>query len=126
MIESRLRFSKKERKYCAMTRLKFITLEKLLEMKENKDVFTLVDALPEESYREGHIPGAINMPSEKIARQAEAQLDKTATIVTYCGSYACKASTIAARKLIGIGYKNVLDFKAGKKAWKDAGFEWEK
>ena len=109
-----------------MTRLKLIALEKLLEMKENKDAFTLVDTLLEESYREGHIPGAVNIPLDKIAQQAKAQLDKRATIVTYCGGYACKASTMAARKFLGLGYKNVLDFKAGKKAWKDAGLELER
>jgi rhodanese-related sulfurtransferase len=108
-----------------MKRLQFITLETPLEMRENKDRFILVDALTEDIYREEHIPGAINMPSGKIAQLATAQLDKTDRIVTCCGNYSCKASTIAARKLMELGYENVADFKGGKKAWQSAGLELE-
>ena len=106
-------------------KLHFITIEKLLEMKTNEVPFRLVDVLPSQSYKEGHIPDAVSIPSEEIAQEAEAMLNKTDTIVTYCAGYTCAASTVAAAKLIDLGYKRVLDFKAGKKAWKEAGFDLE-
>ncbi|MDD5677027.1 MAG: rhodanese-like domain-containing protein [Kiritimatiellae bacterium] len=109
-----------------MKKLTLITLETLMEMKENKEAFTLVDTLSGESYHEGHIPGAINIPVDKIDQLAPTLLDKRATIVTYCGGYACTASTRAARTLLDLGYKHTLDFKAGKKGWQDAGLEMEK
>jgi rhodanese-related sulfurtransferase len=104
-------------------KLRFVTIEDVLEMKANAVPFKLVDTLPSESYKEGHIPGAINIPSDGIATEAEDSLDKDYTIVTYCAGYTCEASTVAAKKLIDLGYGRVLDFKGGKKAWKDAGFE---
>jgi phage shock protein E len=36
-------------------------IEKLLEMRSNDEKFTLVDVLSEENYKDGHIPGAINI-----------------------------------------------------------------
>jgi hypothetical protein len=44
--------------------------------------------------------------------------------VVYCGGYACQASTEAAR-ILGMGYRRTLDFKAGKKGWVDANLELE-
>jgi rhodanese-related sulfurtransferase len=105
-----------------MTRIRFITLEELLEMKVNNDDFTLIEALPEEAFKQGHIPGAVNIPSENIA-QKESQVDKAKPVVTYCANYACQASTVAAKKLIDLGFEDVRDFKAGKQAWKDADLE---
>ena len=108
-----------------MAKIRMVTLEKLLEMKANDESFTLVETLSEEAYKEGHIPGAINIPSDRIVRLAQDQLDKGETVVTYCADYACKASTIAAAKLIDTGFEDVLDFKGGKKLWVDAGLELE-
>ena len=108
-----------------MSKVKFITLEKLLEMKANEEEFTLVDALPKEAYEKGHLPGAVNIPSDDVADAASEKLEKNATIVTYCANYGCEASTIAARKLLDLDYANVVDFKGGKKVWQEAGFELE-
>ena len=109
-----------------MPTLEMITLEQLLEMKANDQDFTLVDTLAADSYDEGHIPGAVSMPSGSIAGKAADLLDKDEVIVTYCAGYTCDASTIAARKLLDLGYGKTVDFKAGKKGWMNAGFELEK
>ncbi|HII15087.1 MAG TPA: rhodanese-like domain-containing protein [Nanoarchaeota archaeon] len=107
-------------------KVKFIPIETLLEMKENNAGFRLVEVLSEDSFAEGHIPGAINMPADRIKGMAGKMLKKTDTIVVYCGGYHCPASTNAAKILMSMGYKKVLDYKAGKKGWKDAGLELEK
>ena len=89
-----------------MTKLKLITLEKLMEMKENDEKFKLVDVLGEDSFKQGHIPGAINIPvpkdmsSTQLLEAAKKKgIKKTDTIVTYCASYPCHASTRAAKEL---------------------------
>lgn len=108
-----------------MKRVKFISMEQLLEMMENNDKFKLVEVLSEDSYKDGHIPNAINIPVDRLEKEAR-KLKKTETIVVYCASYTCHASTNAAKILLNMGYSKVLDFKASKKAWVDAGFELEK
>ncbi len=80
----------------------------------------------EDSYKDGHIPNAINIPVDNLEKDASKKLKKTDTIVVYCASYSCHASTNAAIMLMKIGYKKVLDFKGSKKAWVDAGLELEK
>ena len=109
-----------------MAKRTWSTLEKLLEMQINKESFVVVETLDQEEYDKGHIPGAINIPSAKIARLAKEQIDKDQTIIVYCANYACEASSIAAKKLLDTGYEKVLDFKGGKKAWTDAGLDLEK
>lgn len=99
-----------------------IPIETMLEMSVNNEPFKLVEVLSEDDYKKGHISGAINIPLDKLKEKAPDQLQKNETIVVYCGSYSCGASTKAAKKLTEMGYTNVLDFKASKKGWVDAGF----
>ncbi|MEM2896036.1 MAG: rhodanese-like domain-containing protein [Candidatus Bathyarchaeia archaeon] len=106
--------------------VKLITIEELLEMFVNNRKFKLVEVLSKESFQEGHIPGSINIPLDELENVASAHLEKGDTIVVYCASYACHASTEAARILLSKGYESVLDFKAGKRGWVHAGLELEK
>lgn len=99
-----------------------IPIETILEMSVNNEPFKLVEVLSEDDYKKGHILGAINIPLDKIEKKASDQLQKNETIVVYCGSYSCGASTKAAKKLTAMDYAKVLDFKASKKGWVDAGF----
>jgi hypothetical protein len=49
---------------------------------------TIVDVLPEASYGEAHIPGAINIPLEILASRAREMLpDPAAEIAVYCGQF---------------------------------------
>ncbi len=107
-------------------KVRFVTLEDILEMLANKEDFKLVEVLAEEEYAGGHIPGAINLPLEKLESLAKQKLKKTDTIVVYCASYTCQASTKAARKLLELGYDKTLDFKGGKRWWRHAGLNLEK
>jgi rhodanese-related sulfurtransferase len=50
--------------------------------------FVLVETLAEESYRDWHLPGAINIPYDRVRELAAQRLtDKDADIVVYCGSF---------------------------------------
>lgn len=59
------------------------------DLKSNleKNQITLVETLAAERFREAHIPGAMNIPPEKINELAPQLLpDKDAHIVTYCAN----------------------------------------
>jgi rhodanese-related sulfurtransferase len=52
---------------------------------DRKEDITVVETLAPERYREAHIPGALNIPPEKIKELAPQMLpNKNAEIVTYC------------------------------------------
>jgi phage shock protein E len=56
-----------------------------LKSKLDKRQVTVVETLAPERYREAHIPGAVNIPPERINELAPQLLaDKGADIVTYC------------------------------------------
>lgn len=116
-----------------MEKIKLITLEQLMEMEVNGQKFKLVEVLGKDSFKKGHIPGAINVPApmditaSQFAKAAkEKGIKKTDIVITYCASYPCHASTRAAKLFLKAGFKKTLDFKASKKGWIDAGFELEK
>lgn len=111
-----------------MSRIRFISIEELLEMQVNDQDFKLVDVLSEKSFNEGHIPGAINILVDNLAEDIllEEQITKDDTIVVYCASYACPKSTKAAKRLLEMGYEKTFDFKAGKREWRRAGLQLEK
>jgi rhodanese-related sulfurtransferase len=54
---------------------------------DRKDKVTVVETLAPERYREAHIPGALNIPPERIRELAPAMLpEKHAEIITYCSN----------------------------------------
>src|SRR3954453_19183325 len=44
----------------------------------------LVEVLPEQEYREEHLPGALNIPLKKLDAETTADLDRRKAIVVYC------------------------------------------
>ena len=52
---------------------------------DRKESIKVVEALAPERYREAHLPGAVNIPPDKIKELAPQVLpNKNAEIVTYC------------------------------------------
>jgi phage shock protein E len=65
-----------------------ISLEELKAKLDRGDHFVLVEALPEEAYREAHLPGAINIPYDRVHDLAVKRLpDKDVAIVVYCAKF---------------------------------------
>jgi len=81
--------------------------------------------LSEDSYKKEHIRGAINIPSERIGKEAREKFDKDDPLVVYCSNYDCTASPTAAKKLEDLGFTNVYDYEGGKEEWKQAGLPME-
>jgi len=62
-----------------------ISRDELKAKIDRGDKFLLVETLPPELYEHAHLPGAINLPPDKVAERASQLLpDKTADIVVYC------------------------------------------
>lgn len=88
---------------------------------------TLVEALPEKYYCDGHLPGAMHLPHDRVRELAPERLpDRDAFIVVYCANAPCQNSRIAARELEALGYTNVAEYVEGKQDWVDAGLPLER
>lgn len=86
----------------------------------------LIEALPAKYYLEGHLPGAIHLPHDRVRQLAPELLpDKAVEIVTYCASETCQNSHIAADTLKAMGYASVIVYAGGKKDWAEAGLALE-
>jgi rhodanese-related sulfurtransferase len=67
--------------------LKTISRDELRQKIDRKDNFLLVETLPAVIYHHSHLPGAINLPPDKVTDLAQALLpDKDAEIVVYCAN----------------------------------------
>jgi|SRR6185503_14210513 rhodanese-related sulfurtransferase len=86
----------------------------------------LVEALPEPYYARGHLPGAVLLPLDALAKDAARVLpERSADIVVYCSGPTCANSDTAGRALKAMGYEHVRVFKGGKAEWTEAGHSLE-
>ena len=100
--------------------MRHMNLDELKKRMENPKPFILADARDTDSYEDAHIPGAIPMPAEEVNRMADLY-DRDLDVITYCGSYQCPASTMAAREFMKKGFRHVWDYKGGIKEWSESG-----
>jgi rhodanese-related sulfurtransferase len=63
-----------------------ISREELQNKIKRGDKFQLVETLPKVAYEHAHLPGAINLPPDRVKDAATLLPDKTAEIVVYCSS----------------------------------------
>jgi rhodanese-related sulfurtransferase len=100
--------------------VKDITIPELKAAIDAKQV-TLLDANGSKSWKEGHIPGAIDFKASQDKLASMLPSDKGALVVAYCGGPQCvayKAAVEAAKKL---GYTNIKHLPAGISGWTKAG-----
>jgi len=97
-----------------------ISLADLKKAVADKSV-TLLDANGAESYKAGHIPGAVDFFSSEKDLAASLPADKGALIVAYCYSPACPAYKQAVSAAEKLGYTNVKHYPGGISGWKEAG-----
>jgi rhodanese-related sulfurtransferase len=65
--------------------MKTISREELKRKIDEGADFQLVETLPEAAYKQAHLPGAINLPPDRIREFAPVILpDEQAEIVVYC------------------------------------------
>src|SRR5947209_10169176 len=106
----------------AATDVATIERSELVARLHQDEPLVVLETLPEEEYRRGHLPGAINVPPDRVADLVPALVpDRNTEIVVYCAGGGCTASTDAARELRGLGYIKVRAYEGGKKDWIDHG-----
>jgi len=91
--------------------------------------FVLVDSRSIESWEQGHIPGAVHLPTREIAERAAAGtlselIAAGATAVTYCWGPGCNGATKAALELARLGYP-VKEMIGGFEYWVREGFGYD-
>ena len=93
-----------------------ISMDEAVEMMRDEKNYIILDVRRPDEYAEGHIPGAINIPNEKIGTAEITKLpEKSQLILVYCRSG--RRSKEASEKLVKLGYTNIVEF-GGILDWK--------
>ena len=100
--------------------MKAINGEELKNRLDAGEDLVVVEALPEEYYRAGHMR---HLPLEHLDRRADSVIrDRHAPVIVYCASEACQNSHTAAKRLTELGYSDVSVYTGGKADWKQRGY----
>ncbi|MFD3517932.1 rhodanese-like domain-containing protein [Streptomyces sp. NPDC058657] len=86
--------------------------------------FVVIDSRSTASWDQGHVPGALHLPTALIPEQAPLLLDRNVPVVTYCWGPGCNGATRAALALAQLGYQ-VKEMLGGIEYWIREGFETE-
>jgi phage shock protein E len=69
----------------AMAQYPVVDAEQIKSRLQGKQKVVLIDARPEEEYQQAHIPGALNIPADRIkAEAARLPREKKTAIIFYC------------------------------------------
>ncbi|MGI5130522.1 rhodanese-like domain-containing protein [Pseudonocardia sp. CA-107938] len=77
---------------------------------------TVVDFRSRAAWDQGHVPGAVHLPTAEIPDRADAVLDRTRPVVTYCWGPGCNGATRAALALARLGF-DVREMIGGIEYW---------
>lgn len=83
-----------------------IAREELARRLESGDGPVVVDVRPREEFEAGHLPGALSIPVDELAKRIK-ELPKDREIVTYCRGPYCAYSHVAVRLLRKRGFRAV-------------------
>jgi len=86
--------------------------------------FVVVDSRGDTAWEQGHLPGALHLPTAQIRDRATALLDPAVPVVTYCWGPGCNGSTRAALALSELGYQ-VREMIGGFEYWTREGLPTE-
>ena len=101
-----------------------ITRDELAARLAGKSPPLVIDVLPEEEFKAGHLPGAKNACVYDITFLDDVKRlapNRATPLVLYGSSARNLASTTAAEKLTAAGYTHVADYRGGIEDWRAAG-----
>jgi rhodanese-related sulfurtransferase len=110
----------------------FISVAKAKEFYDKKmrnewDGF-FIDARPYNEYQDGHIPGAMHLPKEKVAWPKARNYLPGMPVIIYCHGESCTDSEAVAKRLVAlnlhIGPIHII--KEGLPGWQQAGYPVDK
>ncbi len=84
--------------------------------------FVLLDVRGPQSFKEGHLPGAINLPHGKINERNLSAYAPATLFVVSCNGPHCNGADRGAANLARLGRK-VKKMIGGVEGWKDEGFD---
>ncbi|MEV5683217.1 rhodanese-like domain-containing protein [Streptomyces sp. NPDC052164] len=91
---------------------------------EDAPGFVVLDSRSTASWDQGHVPGAVHLPTALVPERAAALLDPAVPVVTYCWGPGCNGATRAALALAELGYQ-VKEMLGGFEYWAREGFAYE-
>lgn len=91
---------------------------------EDAPGFVVLDSRSTASWDQGHVPGAVHLPTALVPERAVALLDPAVPVVTYCWGPGCNGATRAALALAELGYQ-VKEMLGGFEYWAREGFAYE-
>lgn len=94
-----------------------------LATRTRKGMVTVLDVRPPEEFAAGHLPGAINVPINELAKRLK-ELVKRKEVVAYCRGPYCLMSFDAVELLRAKGYK-ARRLDGGLPEWRSAGLPVE-
>ncbi|WP_414167678.1 rhodanese-like domain-containing protein [Streptoverticillium reticulum] len=86
--------------------------------------FVLVDSRGAEAWAQGHVQGAVHLPTAEIPYRAAQLPDPAVPVVTYCWGPGCNGATRAALAFAQLGYQ-VKEMIGGIEYWIREGFPVE-
>ena len=101
-----------------------ISINEVNKLAESKSA-VIIDVNGDESFKAGHVPGALNFAAIKDNLAASLPKKKDALIIAYCGNPKCGAYLKAAKAAQKLGYTNIKHMSAGISGWKAAGMKTE-
>ncbi|GHG27914.1 rhodanese-like domain-containing protein [Streptomyces filamentosus] len=84
----------------------------------------VVDTRSRAGWDQGHIPGALHIPTAQIAELAPRLIDPSLTVVTYCWGPGCNGATRAALAFARLGHQ-VKEMIGGFEYWVREGFAYD-
>lgn len=82
---------------------------------------TVVDSRSIQAWEQGHLPGAVHLPTAQIAERAAELIPADSVVVTYCWGPGCNGATRAALAFARLGYR-VKEMIGGYEYWVRGGF----
>ena len=102
-----------------------ITRDEVVALLGRPDV-RVVEALGPAFFADAHLPGAVNIPPDRVDVLAPRLLpERDELVVVYC-SGTCTNSDSTARRLASLGYSRVRVYDGGKEDWIEAGLPVER
>ncbi len=84
----------------------------------------VVDSRDRVAWRQGHVPGALHLPTREIGVRAASEVPVGSLVVTYCWGPGCNGATKAALAFARLGYR-VKEMIGGYEYWAREGLPVE-
>jgi hydroxyacylglutathione hydrolase len=98
--------------------LKLDDVRKLMD----EGTYDIVDVREDWEWNKGHVPGARHVVLSAVLANPTAQKFRDKTIFVCLSG---DRSSVASEMAVALGVKDVVNFRGGTKAWKDAGLPLE-